>query len=211
MPFFDGPKVDRQGEPDRTGGRLMILIALEETRAGILQDLEDSCGEARDRVLKTAGPHSEPRQLLYLPSLRTAEDRSSPRAKAQAILYRDLLEWALAYRLTDEGGTKNRWLLEHALGVLLGRSWRGLSSFPRERTEPATEFRRRKHSTPPPDSTLGPLARDFVLLVKYALTQEAPSEFAPGLSHDLIIRRVQAAADRAGFDLPDPLRVPDPD
>jgi hypothetical protein len=190
-------------------------VALEEAVPEIVADLREACGEALARVLERCGPGDDPRHRTLLRVLASARERvdsdspwiDEPRSEAQADLYAALLEWATGNRLTDSDGRRNRWLLEHAVNVLRGREWAQLSTGLGRPSQPAREFRRRKHGPTPEGSELGPLARDFVWLVRYALTPTEPAaSFAPGVPHDALLRGVRSAADRAGFDLPDPLR-----
>jgi hypothetical protein len=226
MPFIAGPRDNPRGEPSRTLCRILLLTALHEAEPRIVDELRETCGEPAARVLATAGPHDHPRHLLRLTSLydwhaavasaeaAIAQAGSSPvrerlrlRAVARGDLLDALIEWGTMGNLTDEDGRSNAWILQHALDVLRGREWGSLTAGVLEATQPAKSFRKRHHApTSDPASPLGPLARDFVWLVRYALTREDRPDFAPDASHDLILRRVQSAADRAGFHLPDPIR-----
>ena len=231
VPGYSG-RDDRHGNPSRFECRVLLLVALEEAVPEIVADLRDTCGEAMARVLERCGPGDDPRHRTLLRALASARERvdsdspwiDEPRSEAQADLYAALLEWATGNRLTDSDGRRNRWLLQHAVDyvrkphdpeardphdpeTLRGRGWAQLSTGLGRPSQTAREFRRRKHGPTPEGSELGPLARDFVWLVRYALTPTEPAAtFAPGVPHDALLRGVRSAADRAGFDLPDPLR-----
>ena len=230
VPGYRG-RDDRHGSPSRFECRALLLVALQEAEPEIVCDLRETCGEAMVRVLDRCGPADEPRHRTLLRVLASARERvesdnpfiNEPRSEAQAELYAALIEWGTRWRVTDRDGKRNRWLLQHAVNylrkpydpeardphdpeTLRGRRWVQLSTGLGRPSQPAREFRRRKHGPTPEGSDLGPLARDFVWLARYVVTQEPTASFAPGIPHDALLRGVRSAADRAGFDLPDPLR-----
>jgi hypothetical protein len=149
-------------------------------------------------------------------------ERLLERAEARRELFGLLLEWAGCYRLSDANGERNPWLLQHALNVLSVKNvlsddewrWAELWTPVEGAAQKATGFRSRKHSKPRRKRKdgkphLGPLARDFRLLAYYVCSNRpVPADLRAGLSHPTVAQQVVAAAARAGFDLPHPLRYP---
>ena len=232
VPGYRG-RDDRHGNPSRFECRALLLVALQEAVPRIDGDLREDCGPAMRRLLAMCGGGDDPHNRTRLRVLATARQRvesdspwvNEPRSEAQADLYAALVAWATGYRLTDSDGRRNGWLLQHAVDylrnpydpaardpdkpeTLRGREWVQFSTGLGKPSQPAREFRRRKHDPTPEGSSLGPLARDFVWLAHYVLAERPVESFAVGASHALVIRRVESAAERAGFDLPDILRRP---
>lgn len=94
MPYIRGQFESIDGEPTRTLLRCALLGALKENVPGILAHLFEDCINAA-RAARAASEHEN---LIC----------------AREVLDTALLDWATCYRLTDDDGRRNRWILDTA-------------------------------------------------------------------------------------------------